>query len=523
MSGSALSAPRDRVRGASKRVRDEDPLPASSIHHTRSAGPVERVAAEGHRGRTTRTYGKRSRVTVEKDVIALKTSAPTPLAAVTEDPHAPVVTLHNQRVVRRYGKGNATPIKKAAPRVGVPFTFSPTAPVSRAEPLLYLPIAVPSSPTPKIASLAATKPDLDSDDSGDESAQVAAALVGASCVAPASSPPAKVAPQATLPTPIATPTRPPHPRVSTSLKLQASPSSREFEAVESDADEEQVSPVEEKEGSVEMDIEVDMGENSEEEAMDVDERDEELSDDELMIPPSPVKTPRKNAPKSSLVTPKGVCVMRPESRSASSRIRALPAERIPLTACTANLRAVLVGYQNDAGKFADGSDAHLDKDGAVIATPSKLPRSLASTSNGFGRALVAELVSDVGSRLYSSHIALVQPETPIGGWDKTVVKDYPTLEGLGKWEKQVRYAVEGVVEKGVGNCLVLLGPRGVGKSLVCPPAPSCAPSSSVADRGAFSRHRRRRSRQGLVHPRATQRLGADDGPPRHEGDRTAAM
>lgn len=52
------------------------------------------------------------------------------------------------------------------------------------------------------------------------------------------------------------------------------------------------------------------------------------------------------------------------------------------------------------------------------------------------------------------------------GFDEKKVVEYPCVEGLGEWEKPVRYAMEGVVKDRVGNCLIMLGPRGVGKTMV---------------------------------------------------------
>lgn len=55
------------------------------------------------------------------------------------------------------------------------------------------------------------------------------------------------------------------------------------------------------------------------------------------------------------------------------------------------------------------------------------------------------------------------------GKGKAGLMDFPYLEGgYQKWEQPMRYALKSVVEEGVGNCLVLLGPRGVGKSMVSP-------------------------------------------------------
>lgn len=210
---------------------------------------------------------------------------------------------------------------------------------------------------------------------------------------------------------------------------------------------------------------------------------DEDEDDELDVLP-PIATPTKS--NISFTTPtktservKYSTLTRsdtPTKRQSSNRQRNLPPQPLRIVnAATARLSTNLIGYEDKAGLLlrppqfeeSDSDDIEFAEDGITSITPSRtraapttIERSKHST------ALFLQLFNTLGARLCSARHDIPRPELPQLDWNRMVVDDYPTLEGLGKWEKEVRYAVDDVVGRGVGNCIVLLGQRGVGKTLV---------------------------------------------------------
>lgn len=147
----------------------------------------------------------------------------------------------------------------------------------------------------------------------------------------------------------------------------------------------------------------------------------------------------------------------PNIHSAGSlRNRGLPACTTTPLGRNSNLRSALVGYEQVALDPLNPLQTHAIR--AELASSSEKIVPVFDTE-GF-----RWLVSHVGSTLCTARDS--RSLRSQGLWDDHVVKDYPTVEGLGKWEKEMRVALEGVVGRGEGRCLVLLGGRGVGKSLV---------------------------------------------------------
>jgi hypothetical protein len=255
----------------------------------------------------------------------------------------------------------------------------------------------------------------------------------------------------TPPTPVATPTR--------EVKLM----SPETDLAEEEADKEIVKSkldkgkgraeeVEEADDTVmeEMEEELEEGEDEEEE----EEEEEDQSDDELDC----LSTPKKST-RHSLSTPVASSSKKPLGPfTPSLRNRGLPAERVIPTKSSdlSNLRQDLVGYASESG----GED---DEDITTAETRQDPTLSTTNSAQRFATSIFLQHFSHIGAVLTGSR----QPSTKSVLYDITDVMAYPVIETLSKWEKKVRVAAEGVVARGVGTCVVLVGQRGVGKSLVC--------------------------------------------------------
>ena len=412
--------------------------------------------------RAGRTYGKAKKVT--KDFKA---------TATTLESTGPA----HRSTTRTYGKASETispRIHLTRKRIATTFTRSPTGPIDKV-------IAPGSTITPPLP--------MEEDSDNDE--VVKQSLLGRRSAK-------KLAAADIYPSPSATPTRKLPAKqekagcrptkgkkkmIIVSVEEEEEEKDEEIMEESSEVHEENTEledAVEESE-KLEQILEEASAEDSEEEYEAVEE--EEESDDELDIrpPPSTSSTKSKNTPtKTTTPKKKSQSTTSPlrtptthrqdsestTSRGSSNRIRSLPAAPIILTSQHQNLKAVLVAYHNDDGKLADGTDKDWDDDGEIIISPTKMRKDSFISTTHHSKSLFNELLQQLGQKLFSAHETLPEPEIPVEGFDENLIQDYPTLEGLEKWEKEVRYAIGGVVERGVGNCVVLLGPRGVGKSLV---------------------------------------------------------
>lgn len=147
----------------------------------------------------------------------------------------------------------------------------------------------------------------------------------------------------------------------------------------------------------------------------------------------------------------------PNRKRQSNRVAHLPISQKLIDATPPHLRNVLVGWhQLDALKTSPSA--------AIVARSSSGPRSPRTTK--YQTEHVRELWAGIGSVL-TGH-SYPQPEQPEDGFDELDVSAWPCVPGYEEWERPIRYAMESVVKDGVGNCLIALGPRGVGKTMVSP-------------------------------------------------------
>ncbi|BGP15161.1 hypothetical protein JCM10213_008699 [Rhodosporidiobolus nylandii] len=249
---------------------------------------------------------------------------------------------------------------------------------------------------------------------------------------------------------------------------------------------------------------------AEEEAMDVEE-------DEFALPTPSSSTPRKaSATPSTTPTRKRPASVTP-SRS-SSRIQRLPASVADIENAPASLRSRLVGFHMEDEGYgvspttADDSeedeesedeevvrrrrekkgkakavdqDALFDEEqedeemravsdaeeeeplplfsAALPLTPSSLPSSYASFP--LHLHLTSALSVLTGARLPTPFLAAdatsTLPPKSVG------TMGFPFLEGgYDEWERPLRGALEEVITNGMGNAVMLLGPRGAGKTMI---------------------------------------------------------
>lgn len=171
------------------------------------------------------------------------------------------------------------------------------------------------------------------------------------------------------------------------------------------------------------------------------------------------------------------------SRS-STRSQRLPVARADIVLAPPELRSRLVGWHmQDEGYGArvvpesvdrfsdeDHDDSDLEVEGAIHLEP--VSSSSNDQSSAIGRHQrnyrsqhLSAVLRSLGSVL--SGARLPTPPTAVEDFDESNVMAYPYLAGgYQKWEQPMRYAMRAVVEEGIGNCLIMLGPRGVGKTMV---------------------------------------------------------
>lgn len=181
-------------------------------------------------------------------------------------------------------------------------------------------------------------------------------------------------------------------------------------------------------------------------AMDLDD-DEDVtsssSEDELTLQPSPTKTPKR------------VSSPIPTHRHSDRNLR-LPVLRTSLADTPTNLRIDMVGCVGEIERLVSPP--------LTPSTHDNGPREEVVHETMYSTAHCRAMWDRMGSVL-NGH-SLPSPPRTQEGFDECKVVEYPCVQGLGEWEKPVRYAMEGVVKDGVGNCLIMLGPRGVGKTMV---------------------------------------------------------
>ncbi|KAI5479813.1 hypothetical protein MNV49_002625 [Pseudohyphozyma bogoriensis] len=160
----------------------------------------------------------------------------------------------------------------------------------------------------------------------------------------------------------------------------------------------------------------------------------------------------------------------------SARARGLPVDMSVLKGAPANLHAALLEHaqaweksdDEEEEEEAEEEEDEMEVEAECMASPSK--------GKGKERARlyesedVLDLLSRVGRKLSGdvtvSADAAVEGAKGKGKGRAQGVKDAPYMVGYEKWERPLRYAMEGVVKEKVGNCLVVVGRRGVGKSLM---------------------------------------------------------
>lgn len=235
---------------------------------------------------------------------------------------------------------------------------------------------------------------------------------------------------------------------------------------------------ESEEEQSEQDEEDEEDEVDEEVEMEVEEEDEDGNIRTVLKPQTPskrqgrpydIKTPSPTK-RPARITP---------SRS-SIRSQGLPVAVADIQAMPASLRMRLVGWHtndedygpdkisNSTPRLEDEDDSDLEIEGQPsVSTPTASRIQLQDDPNKRWYdpqhlSLVLRSITSVlnGSRLPSA-------PTDTAEFDERNVLAHPYLPGgYQKWEQPMRYAMKAVVEEGTGNCLILLGPRGVGKTMV---------------------------------------------------------
>lgn len=201
-------------------------------------------------------------------------------------------------------------------------------------------------------------------------------------------------------------------------------------------------------------------------ADDAEEEESDDSDDSTTTPSKKSKpshrTPQKRRRSSRSPTPL--------FNFGSARNRGLPASVSKLHSTHSNLRIDTIGYSQQQHK-TDAVGWIIEKEVGVVESQGErfVNRATATAEEeddkpAYATELMKKMISQVGAVLTGNQ--RFSPMTPTKKFDPRIVKEYPMVEGLERWEKEVRYMIEGVVTKGVGTCVVLLGQRGVGKTLV---------------------------------------------------------
>ncbi|GAA6031209.1 hypothetical protein JCM8097_004062 [Rhodosporidiobolus ruineniae] len=303
------------------------------------------------------------------------------------------------------------------------------------------------------------------------------------------------------PSPVKTPTKP---KVSSPLKKVA----RRVAASVSDSEQEQEDQ-EMDEAEVEPEKEVEQSEPEEE--------------DEIALIPTPPasSTPRKTPAKKTASRSTPASTPSRSSRSASTtvtpsrsshRIQRLPASVADIENAPANLRNRLVGFhmedegygkqvqdedeesdeeeedeevvmrrraakgkgratEDDEEEQEDASMADVEQDElplpslSVLPTPPSSPASSAYLASPLHTHLTSALAVLSGQRLPRPALAK-DAQTTLPPREVGVTK-FPYLEGgYDEWERPLRGALDEVVTKGMGNAVMLLGPRGVGKTMI---------------------------------------------------------
>ncbi|KAL8290077.1 hypothetical protein RQP46_003016 [Phenoliferia psychrophenolica] len=207
----------------------------------------------------------------------------------------------------------------------------------------------------------------------------------------------------------------------------------------------------------------------------------ELSEDELTMLPT---TPKVATPAPKVVTPTPKEVVTPSSwepkivPQESDRARGLPSGKT--VGAPKNLASHFLSDSD-----GDDSDDESDDDRARASdpTPSTSPlkgkgkgkattaakgkgKEVVRTGATYPTPLVQSLLGSIGSVLAGHRYP--DASTPAGSkkFKQKDVMAHPYLEGYEEWERPMRYAMESVVRDGTGNCLVVLGPRGVGKTMI---------------------------------------------------------
>lgn len=418
---------------------------------------------------------------------------------------APAESKKERKSTKKYGKKSSTALP-SSPSVDSPTSYTTENPYPTPTSVSTVDLLSPST-----AILPSTTP-VDEDEVIDEESDsddvVAAGLVRKAHSAPTSTSPSRNnRKDQVYPSPVVTPSR--RRRSSSPLTpLGPSPTPRrripESLPVEMEIDEDDEEELEEEEADDEV----------EEEDAEVIEKAQ--SEDELDLLPakSPQITPTKTLKKSDS-TPT-YSSQSNSTRRSSYRARNLPAAPMLLNKSTQGLAIKMGGFSVQPTLDSDDEDEEDDDDLEVedaattneelVSTPSK-SRPIHSATTLHPTAAFAPLLYQVGAQVCSPSGSSFIP-APAGS---KRVADYPTIEGLEKWEKEVRFAMGDVVERGVGNCLVLLGQRGVGKTMVRRIFLSSTIYSFLcADCRAVDGDCCEGTRNRLVHACTAQRTGPDD-------------
>lgn len=194
--------------------------------------------------------------------------------------------------------------------------------------------------------------------------------------------------------------------------------------------------------------------------------DEEASDEDPMtLVPSPTKSSSQSVLPSPTKTP--TCRDRSPSTSTpttirqSARARKLPIAQADIASMPRSLQSDLVGWHGDY-------ESDVSSDEELEVSPS-------SKGASKGRSKVVHTRNYEAKSLYRmlGHLGAVVNGIKLPpvlwtekGFDQTKVAGWPCVQHMDEWEKPMRYAMESTVKDGVGNCLIVLGPRGVGKTMV---------------------------------------------------------
>lgn len=177
------------------------------------------------------------------------------------------------------------------------------------------------------------------------------------------------------------------------------------------------------------------------------------SPSESSILPSPTKTPIGRARSTSTSTPTTI--------RQSARARKLPIAQADIASMPLSLQSDLVGWHGDY-------ESDVSSDEEVQVSPSRAGTSKGRPTIVHSRMYPAKslyrMLGHIGAVVNGHRVpSVLWPEKP---FDQTKVASWPCVQHMDEWEKPMRYAMESTVKDGVGNCLIVLGPRGVGKTMV---------------------------------------------------------